>query len=163
MSAEDEDREPARRIAEALNAQRGGWNAAMELRFVRASRDEVAAELRVGERHLQPYGVVHGGVYAGIVETVASTGAAIDAMSHGSSVVGLENHTSFLRATREGLLRVTARPLARGRRTQVWEATVEDERGRVVAKGTVRLIVLPPDTALAGEPVAIKPSTDPSE
>jgi len=41
-------------------------------------------------------------------------------------VVGLENHTSFLNATRGGRLSATARPLMRGRRTQVWEATVTD-------------------------------------
>ncbi len=105
------------------------------------------------QQHLQPHGIVHGGVYAGLVETVASVGAALNVMAHGLTAVGLENHTSFLRAVREGTLRATARPLTRGRRTQVWEATVTDSAGRVAATGRVRLLCLEAGADLAGEKV----------
>ena len=145
-------------ILSTLNADLDGWNAAMGLRFVRATPDEIAAEIQIGPAHRQPYGLVHGGVYAGIIETVTSVGAALDAMSRGQAVVGLENHTSFLHAAREGKLRVTARPLTRGRRTQVWEGTVTDEARRVVATGRVRLICLEAGSAVAGETVQLKPS-----
>ena len=140
-----------------LNARLGGWNAAMGLRHVRATRDEVILELEVGEQHRQPYGVVHGGVYAGIVETACSVGAAIDALSYGKAAVGLENSTSFLAAVREGVLRVVARPLSRGKRTQVWEATVSDASGRAVASGRVRLLVIDPEIPLAGSAVKAEP------
>ena len=146
-------------FAAGLNGASSGWNKAMGLRFVRATKDEVVAELDVGPAHLQPYGIVHGGVHAGAIETVASTGAALYAMASGRSVVGLENNTSFLHAVREGALRITARPLMRGRRTQVWEATVTDASARVVASGRVRLISLESETKLAGEVAAIKPET----
>jgi uncharacterized protein (TIGR00369 family) len=73
-------------------------------------------------------------------------------MSRGQTVVGLENHTSFLRAVRSGRLRAVALPLTRGRRTQVWEATVTDEEGRIAATGRVRLMCLDEGTVLAGEP-----------
>jgi uncharacterized protein (TIGR00369 family) len=136
-----------------------GWNSAMGLRFVRATVDEVAAELEIDARHRQPYGVVHGGVYAGMIETVTSVGAALNALLRGQSTVGLENHTSFLHAVREGTLRATARPLTRGRRTHVWEATITDASGRAVASGRVRLLSLSPDTELAGEAVQLKPAT----
>ena len=140
----------------ALNARMDGWNAAMGIRIVRATVDEVTAELEVGPRHLQAYGIVHGGVYAGMIETVSSIAAALWARQHNQSVVGLENHTSFLRAVREGKLTVTARPLMRGRRTQVWEAAVNDGTGRLCAQGKVRLIALEAGTSLAGEQVRIK-------
>ena len=91
-----------------------GWANAAGVRFVRASRDEVVAESTIEARHLQPYGIVHGGVYCTIVETLASTGAALDAMRHGLSVVGLDNHTSFVRATGPGKVTATARPITRG-------------------------------------------------
>ena len=78
-------------------------------------------------------------------------------MPLGASVVGLENHTSFLHAVREGTLRVTARPLTRGKRTQVWEGTVTDSTGRVAATGRVRLLALEADAALAGQTVDVKP------
>jgi 1,4-dihydroxy-2-naphthoyl-CoA hydrolase len=133
------------------------WRAQNGLMLVRATRDEVIAEMEVKPQHLQPYGIVHGGVHASIIETLASVGGAIDAMSHGRSVVGLENHTSFLRAVRGGKLRAVAKPLTRGRRTQVWEASVHDEAGRVAATGRVRLLVLEAGAELAGEAVQVKP------
>jgi uncharacterized protein (TIGR00369 family) len=136
--------------AEFLNASPGGWPKAMGLRFVRATQDEVVAEWEVAPHHLQPYGIVHGGVHCGVIETLASAGAALVALARGQSVVGLENHTSFIRAVREGTLRATARPLSRGRTSQVWEASVADSEGRLVARGTVRLLCMSPEAPLAG-------------
>jgi 1,4-dihydroxy-2-naphthoyl-CoA hydrolase len=137
-----------------LNEHLGGWNRAMGLTFTRVTADEVAAEVVVGEQHLQPYGLVHGGVHAGLIETACSTGAALHAMKSGQSVVGLENSTSFLRAAREGKLTVVAVPVARGRRTQVWEATVRDERGRALARGSVRLMCIEGGDVVAGKGLA---------
>jgi 1,4-dihydroxy-2-naphthoyl-CoA hydrolase len=146
-------------LAPLMNAAAsGGWSSAMGLRFVKATTDEVVAELEVGPAHLQPQGIVHGGVYSGIIETVASIGAGITAMERGQTVVGLENHTSFLRAVRSGTLRGTARPLTRGRRTQVWEATVTDADGRVAATGRVRLLCLEAGAELAGEKTGGRPA-----
>src|SRR5687768_2276096 len=102
-----------------MNGLLGGWNKAMGLVFVTATVDEVVAEVEIGSIHHQPYGIVHGGVWAGLIETVASTGAALVAAKHNQSVVGLENHTTFLRAVRDGKVRISARPLARGKRSQV--------------------------------------------
>ncbi len=143
-------------VAEMLNGRRDGWNESMGVRYVRAVPGEVVAEFTVGPQHHQAYGIVHGGVYAGVIETLASVGASLDAMPRGQSVVGLENHTSFLRAVREGTLRARAVPLTRGRRSQVWEATVTDASGRAIASGRVRLLLLEAGAALAGETVAIK-------
>ena len=68
----------------------GGWDQALGLRIVSASRDEVVAEYVVEARHHQGYGIAHGGVHCSAVETVCSTGAAMDAMPRGQSVVGPE-------------------------------------------------------------------------
>jgi uncharacterized protein (TIGR00369 family) len=158
MSLEDDVREAAgrdvggREVAAALNANRCGWSEAMGLHFVTASADEVTGEIELDERHRQPYGIVHGGVYAGVIETLASVGAALAAMARGQVVVGLENHTSFIRAARSGRVRFTATPITRGRTSQVWEGTARDEEGQVLATGRVRLICLAGGADLAGEP-----------
>lgn len=144
--------------AEQLNDINDGWTRAMGIRFVKATRDEVIAELTVGPEHRQPYGIVHGGVHAGLIETVASAAAAIVAMPRDQAAVGLENHTSFLHAVRDGVLRATGRPLTRGRRTQVWEVVVRTQDDVVASQGQVRLLCLDNDSALAGEPVGVKPS-----
>ena len=120
-----------------------------------ATKDEVRAELTVGRQHLQGYGIVHGGVHCGIIETLSSMGAYLFARERGQHVVGLENNTSFIRAVRAGAhLRAVATPVTRGRQTQVWQANVIDESNRVVATGRVRLLCLESDQALAGEQVA---------
>jgi uncharacterized protein (TIGR00369 family) len=133
-----------------------GWDRTMGLRIVRASRDEVVAEYDVDARHHQPYGIVHGGVHCTAVETVCSTGAGLDAMARGQSVVGVENHTSFVRAVRAGTVTVRATPITRGRRSQLWEAVARDADGRVVSTGRVRLLCLDAGSELAGETVGVK-------
>jgi len=134
-------------------AWKSGWDAAMGFRYVRVSRDEVVVEYDVADIHKQPYGIVHGGVHCGVVEAVCSTGAAVDAMARGQSVVGLENHTSFVRAVRDGTITVTATPVTRGRRVQLWEAVCRDDGGKIVATGRVRLLCLEPGSELAGQTV----------
>jgi uncharacterized protein (TIGR00369 family) len=137
-----------------LNELREGWPGVMEISITHATQDEVRAELTVSTKHLQPYGVVHGGVHCGLIETLASIGAALYALPRGQSVVGLENSTSFVRAVRSGAkLHAVSTPITRGRRTQVWEARVLDDEERIVATGRVRLLCLEPDQALAGEQV----------
>ena len=114
-------------------------------------------ESEIGPQHHQPYGIVHGGVHCAAVESACSTGAGIDALAGGRAVVGVENHTSFIRAVRSGRIRVIAVPITRGRRSQLWEATAHDEEGRVVSTGRVRLLCLDPATELAGEKIERKP------
>jgi len=126
-----------------LNGMQKGFDAAMGFTYTKVTLDEVCAEMTVGEQHVQQYGLVHGGVHAGLIEVLCSAGAAINAMARGQGgAVGLENTTSFLRAVRGGTLRGVATPVVRGRRTHVWEAEVRDEKGRLVATGRVRLLVL---------------------
>ncbi len=128
-------------MAERLN-RLPGWTREMGIELLRATADEVTCEWEVTERHHQPDGIVHGGVHCGVIETLASIGAAVVALPRGQRVVGLENTTSFIRAVRSGRLTGTARPVTRGRTTQVWEAWIRDEQGNLVAQGRVRLLCL---------------------
>jgi 1,4-dihydroxy-2-naphthoyl-CoA hydrolase len=134
----------------------GGLDATLGIRLVRSGPDEVVLEYDVDDRHRQPYGIVHGGMHSTVVETACSIGAALAAAPRGQSVVGVENHTSFIRAVRAGRITVTARPLTRGRRSQLWQADVRSDDGTLVASGRVRLLALDAGSALAGEPVAVK-------
>jgi 1,4-dihydroxy-2-naphthoyl-CoA hydrolase len=146
-------------IVATCNAQRGPYNRSLGIEFVSVTYDEVIADIPVTPQLHQPYGIVHGGVYCTIVETLASTGAALNAMAHGQHAVGLENNTSFLHAVRDGRLRAVATPLTRGRRSQVWTVTITDGTNRPVATGRVRLLCLEPAATLAGQTVTVQ--TDP--
>lgn len=123
------------------------WLHAMGIVVTHATVDEVRCEWTVAEHHLQEYGIVHGGVHCGVVETIASIGAHLVATSRGQLAVGLENHTSFIRAVRAGAkLTGVARPITRGRSSQVWEGEIRDEGGQLVARGTVRLLCISGDS-----------------
>lgn len=146
-------------VVEVLNATRGGFNTLIGLRFTSAKFDEVRAEVPVRPEILQPYGLVHGGIYSTMIETLASVGAAMNAMPRGQSTVGLENTTSFLKAVRKGTLHGQAVPLTRGRRTQVWEVSIRDDDDRIVATGRVRMLCLEQGSAIAGQTVALAPQS----
>jgi 1,4-dihydroxy-2-naphthoyl-CoA hydrolase len=111
------------------------------IRFEEVSGDRVVAVCPVTPDLHQPYGLVHGGVYAVLAETAASAGAASWLGERGGTF-GLSNHTDFLRPVREGTLRAEATPLARGRTTQLWQVAISDDQDRLVAHGQVRLINL---------------------
>ena len=143
-------------VLELINQNMGGFNNFLGLRFIKASPETYIGELDIKESLLQPYGLVHGGVYSGMIETICSTGSAMTVWGEGKNVVGLENTTSFLRAVRSGRLRCTARSLFLGKRTHVWEAEIHDDQDRLIATGRVRMMVLEPGAQAAGAKVEIK-------
>lgn len=115
------------------------FDALVGTKLLEASGDRVVATVPVdADRHMQPLGLVHGGVFTTVVETVASIGATLWLGDEGT-VVGLSNHTDFLRPVGGGALRFEATPLHRGRSTQLWQVTVLDGDRRRVAHGKVRL------------------------
>ena len=115
-----------------------GFVKLLGLRIVEASGDRVVLTCPVTPDLHQPYGLVHGGVHATLAETAASIAGALWFADRGK-VVGISNHTDFLRAVRAGELRVVATPLARGRTTQLWQVEIRDDRQRLVAHAKVRL------------------------
>jgi uncharacterized protein (TIGR00369 family) len=149
---------PSADVVALLNANRGGFEVAMGLVFTRASQTEVACEVPVGPHLTQPYGLVHGGAYAAIVETLASVGAALVAMPRGQTTIGLENSTTFVRAVRAGTLVGVGVPLHAGRTTQVWEVEVRDADGKLCAKGRVRMQCLERGAQIAGQTVKLERS-----
>lgn len=125
-----------------------GWVKEMGIVILSATPEEVTCEWEVAEKHHQGYGIVHGGVHCGVIETLASVGAAVVAHPRGQRVVGLENNTSFIRAVRSGKLRGLAKPVTRGRASQVWEVWIRDEQEQLVAQGRVRLLCVDEKRAL---------------
>lgn len=111
------------------------------IELVDASSNSCEGMLMINENHHQPYGVVHGGVYCTLIETLASTGAAMWAMENGmAGCVGVSNQTDFIRAMTDGVLIGNATPIHRGRTQQLWEVTViRQSDSKLVARGQVRL------------------------
>ena len=119
-----------------------GLNTQLGFEFAEATAQRVVLTVEVDDRHRQPYGLVHGGVYCAMAETAASVGAALASadLDDARGAVGVSNRTDFLRATREGTLTATATPLQVGRRLQLWQVrTTTDDGGDDVAHSLVRL------------------------
>ena len=113
------------------------------LQFTELSPDGARAQLEVKPKLLQPMGLVHGGVYCSMIESMASVAAFTWLNSpgngNGGNVVGVNNNTDFLRSIGSGMVYGTAEPIHRGRRQQLWLVTITDDNDRVVARGQVRL------------------------
>jgi uncharacterized protein (TIGR00369 family) len=102
----------------------------------------VVVGCEVGPQHLQPFGQVHGGVFASLVETACSLGAN-QAAKQGWSAVGMNNSTQFLRPVRlGGRLTCVATPVHQGTSSQLWRAEVVDGNSRTVAVGEVRCVLV---------------------
>lgn len=128
-------------VLKTLESDRG-YSRAMGLELLRTEADLVELQWTVDIRHLNPFGIVHGGVFSGVVETVCSVGAYVG-LPPGKAVVGMENQTSFLRPVTAGTrLLAQGRPVHRGRTTQLWEAVITDTEGRIVSTGRLRLMVI---------------------
>jgi len=100
------------------------------------------ASFEVADVHRQPYGIVHGGMYAALAETVASMGTAMAVLEDGFLAMGQSNSTTFLRPTSDGVVEAVARPIHQGRTTWVWEVDMT-AGGRRVARSTITMAVRP--------------------
>ncbi|MFE3188280.1 PaaI family thioesterase [Nocardia sp. NPDC059240] len=116
----------------------GTFTDSIGLKFTELTGDGTTAEWVVTPQQFQPAGIVNGGVYCTVIETLASVAASAWLGDRGS-VVGVNNNTDFLRAVREGKLTAVSTPVHRGRSQQLWVVVITDEQGRTVARGQVRL------------------------
>ena len=117
-----------------------GFDSELGLKYLDVTPDGGRAELTITDKVLQPWGIVHGGVYCSIVESLASVSGHVWLSEHGGgTVVGVNNNTDFLRAIKAGTVTAVSEPIHRGRRQQLWLITITDEDQRVVARGQVRL------------------------
>ena len=121
----------------------GTFDGLIGLVFDEASRDEVRAHVPVRDELKQPMGLVHGGVFASIAESITSLATALAVIPEGRIAQGLSNQTSFLRPITEGTIHAEARRRHRGRTTWVWDVELKDDDGRLCAVSRVTIAVRP--------------------
>jgi uncharacterized protein (TIGR00369 family) len=113
------------------HAWRVGFDELYGLEVTEASSSEVRGRVEVRDELKQPGGLVHGGVYAAISESLASLGTMIGVHGDGKVAVGLSNQTSFLRPITVGTIHAHAVRKHAGRTTWVWEVEIVDDAGRL--------------------------------
>ena len=116
-----------------LNYAVQGFDRLYGLELLAYDEQEVRAQVAVRDELKQPAGLLHGGVYASIAESMASLATALAVMGEGSMAMGLSNSTSFLRPITEGVVHAHATRLHRGRTTWVWDVRFSDDAGRTCA------------------------------
>ena len=135
--------------SQQLNEAMRGFDRLYGLEWVSCSDTEVRARLQVREEVTQPYGLIHGGVYASMAESMASLATALGVAEEGSIAVGLSNATSFLRPITEGAVNGLATRVHRGRTTWVWDVSFSDSQGRVCALTRMTVAVRPAPDGLS--------------
>jgi 1,4-dihydroxy-2-naphthoyl-CoA hydrolase len=95
--------------------------------------ERARARIAVEPRHLQPGGIVHGGVYAALAESICSAATFVAVRDDDMVALGMANSTTFLRPISEGHVNAVARARQRGRTTWVWDCELSDDEGRVCA------------------------------
>ncbi|KRC65304.1 thioesterase [Aeromicrobium sp. Root236] len=116
-----------------------GLDGVLGVEHLEATADKVVVRFTIGEHHLQPFGIPHGGVYCAVHESTASIAGQVWLGDKGI-VVGTNNSTDFLRQAKVGdTITVTATPIHRGRSQQLWHLDSVDQDGRLIAQGQVRL------------------------
>ncbi|HSD81048.1 MAG TPA: PaaI family thioesterase [Solirubrobacteraceae bacterium] len=109
------------------------FDALYGLEILEATDELVRAQVRVRDAIKQPMGLVHGGVFASMAESMTSMATAMAVLPEGRTAQGLSNQTSFLRPILDGTVHATARRRHRGRTTWVWEVEIADDQERLCA------------------------------
>ena len=105
--------------------------------------DDARAAIEVAEHHKQPNGIVHGGVYASLAESLCSAATYEAVREDGMVAMGQANDTAFLRPITEGTIDARARARSRGRTTWVWDVEILDSAKRVCALVRMTIAVRP--------------------
>jgi 1,4-dihydroxy-2-naphthoyl-CoA hydrolase len=129
--------------SEELNGMLRGYDRLYGLEFLEFSETEARARVVVRDELKQLLGLVHGGVYASLAESVTSVVTASAVMPEGNMATGLSNATNFLRPVTEGTVHAHATRLHRGRTTWVWDVRMSDDTDRLCAITRMTIAVRP--------------------
>ena len=118
-----------------------GFDGLYGLEILTITDEEVTAQVPVRDELKQPAGLVHGGVFASIAESITSMATWYAVQPGGQTAQGLSNQTSFLRPVFAGTVYAEGRRRHRGRTTWLWEIDFKDEQDRLCATSRVTLAV----------------------
>jgi 1,4-dihydroxy-2-naphthoyl-CoA hydrolase len=129
--------------AEQLSSAIQGFDRLYGLEVLSFSDTEVRGRVAVRDEVKQPAGLVHGGLYASIAESLASMATHVAVAAGGEMAMGLSNSTSFLRPITQGTVHAHATRLHRGRTTWVWDVRFSDDEDRTCALTRMTIAVRP--------------------
>jgi len=122
---------------------RDGLGDLIGLEYGETSPDEVRARLEVIDDIRQPVGLVHGGAFAAMAESMCSAATWLSVKDDGMAAMGQSNSATFIRPITDGHVNATARPRHRGRTTWVWDVEITDDADRLCALVRMTVAVRP--------------------
>ena len=125
-----------------LNSAKNTLVEHLGIEFIELGDDFIKARMPVDHRTVQPMGLLHGGASVALAETLGSSGAYLCVDPAKYVVVGLEINANHVRAVRDGWVTGTARPLHRGKTTQLWEIRITDAADKLVCISRLTMAVL---------------------
>jgi uncharacterized protein (TIGR00369 family) len=114
----------------------------MSMRLTTISLDRAVLELVTGQCHLQPYGIVHGGVISTLIDT-ATFWAVYMRIPEGAGLVNIDLKLNYLRPVENGILTAEGHAIRSGNSISYAETSVLNEKRELIAHGTSTLMTLP--------------------
>jgi uncharacterized protein (TIGR00369 family) len=114
----------------------------MSMKLVSIALDKAVIELETDHCHLQPFGIVHGGVFATVIDT-ATFWSAFMRIPEDAGLVNIDLKLNYLQPVEKGLLRAEGSAIRSGNSISYAESRVLDENGKLIAHGTSTLMTLP--------------------
>lgn len=112
------------------------------MQLVSISLDQAMVRLKTEQCHLQPFGIVHGGVLATLIDT-ATFWSVFLRLPEEAGLVNIDLKLNYLKSVSQGPITAQGRCIRAGRSINYAEASVWDENGNILAHGTSTLMVLP--------------------
>jgi 1,4-dihydroxy-2-naphthoyl-CoA hydrolase len=139
VASEDEIKEGAAAPEEATS----NFDAHVGTEWLSLDPDDARCRVGVRDELRQPYGILHGGVYSTLVESLCSYVTAVSVFDQGRIAMGQAIEVSFLRPVSEGHAEVRAVARHRGRTTWIWQAEILDAEERLCGLAKMTMAVRP--------------------
>ena len=114
----------------------------LRMQLASISVDQAVVKLNTEQCHLQPFGIVHGGVLATLVDT-ATFWSVFLRLPEDAGLVNIDLKLNYLKSISSGLMTAQGRCIRAGRTINYAEASIKDKEGNLIAHGTSTLMVLP--------------------
>jgi 1,4-dihydroxy-2-naphthoyl-CoA hydrolase len=112
------------------------------IEFIGVGEDFIKAKMPVDHRTHQPLGLLHGGASVTLAETLGSVAATFCVDISKQYCVGLEINANHIKSVKEGFVTGVARPVHVGKKTQVWEIKITNEKEELVCVSRITLAVI---------------------
>jgi len=118
-----------------------GYDGTLGLVFDPTAPGEIRAAVPVRDGLCNPFGIVHGGVYSSIAESIATATTIYRVHADGRAAIGMSNDTRLLRPISEGTIHARARALHAGRTTWLWDVAFRDDADRLCATSRLTIAI----------------------